>query len=918
MAAETIAARRRVRHRVDPVWRHAPTVLLRYRGLFAAIAVGSALLALAAAAYPLFLSATTSSLVRAAIERENISPYGAGLVYRFEHMAIEPGTHIDIGRRTDDPRRIGQAFDRLASASPILGEPIPSVLSEPLEVEGSDRTERGVRLFAGTDATEHVELVEGDGSGAWFPDLVTDGLDLNVGDRVTLRGEDGGETSLKVGSIYRSIYTIFGGPSDGYWTGWQDEFAIPCADCSPPPQPIILDRQAVMHALGDLREEQATFQWDAPIADPGNVSLEQVEAFSAYHLAAERRVSDEDTPLGQLFDCCEDWHWTGGGTTTFMSGSGYVVADARERIAAVEGPTRVLEIAGVAVALAVVAAAGAFAIRARRVEAAWLFARGSSSLSVGMKTALESLLPIVVGAALGAGVAWLAVTLLGPDAPVASSAYGDALAAAAVAALGAALLIAIVAGSAYVRVVDPHGRRFARIARAVPWELVLAAIAFLMLQRLRSGGAFVKDPDTGVRTPSLALVAFPFLFLAAFSTLAARLAMVAWGWLRRVTEHRGSAVYLATRRLAGAGVFTMLLVGAAGLCLGTFLHAQIVSGSLSTTVGAKAGVFVGSDVQGRIDYRTPLPDSFEMPTTRVVRVPSAVRMPGGRALDVLAIDADTFAGAAYWNDAFVGTPLPELLRELQQPQDGRVPAIVAAGEGLDVDELSIAVGEMRVDVIAEASAFPGMSSLNPLLVVDGDTLLETVDLPFDPLNSSTASTELWVKGEPGAALRSLSRLEFPPNTTITAAEVKDIPYISAALDTFVVVNVLGLVAAALVFVGMLLYLNARQRSQVVSYALSSRMGMTDAEHRRALVLELTAMLLWGFAVGAVLALIAAMYTVPLLDPIPTVPPEPIRVLPIAVTAATAVALGALAWVGASVTAARSRRVDLGEVMRVAE
>jgi predicted lysophospholipase L1 biosynthesis ABC-type transport system permease subunit len=96
------------------------------------------------------------------------------------------------------------------------------------------------------------------------------------------------------------------------------------------------------------------------------------------------------------------------------------------------------------------------------------------------------------------------------------------------------------------------------------------------------------------------------------------------------------------------------------------------------------------------------------------------------------------------------------------------------------------------------------------------------------------------------------------------------------------------------------------------------MGMTDGEHRRALVLELTAMLLWGFAVGAVLALIAAMYTVPLLDPIPTVPPEPIRVLPIAVTAATAVALGALAWVGASVTAARSRRVDLGEVMRVAE
>jgi putative ABC transport system permease protein len=473
-------------------------------------------------------------------------------------------------------------------------------------------------------------------------------------------------------------------------------------------------------------------------------------------------------------------------------------------------------------------------------------------------------------------------------------------------------------GSAYVRVVDPHGRRFARIARAVPWELVLAAVAFLMLQRLRNGGAFVADPETGVRAPSLALVAFPFLFLAAFATLAARLAMLTWWWLRGVTERSGPAVYLATRRLAGAGVFTVLLVGAAGLCLGTFLHAQIVSRSLTTTVDAKSGVFVGSDVQGRIDYHTPIPDTFEMPTTRVVRIPAAVRTPGGRALDLLAIDADTFADAAYWNDAFVDGQLPDLLEALQRSHDGRVPVILAAGEGLDLDTLSIAVGEMRVDVIAEASAFPGMSSLNPLVVVDADTLHDTVDLPFDPLNSPTASTELWVRGPPGAAIRMLSELEFPPGTTLTADEVKDIPYISAALDTFVIVNVLGLVAAALVFVGMLLYLNARQRSQVVAYALSSRMGMRDREHRQALVLELGAMLLWGYAVGAALAIVAATFTVPLLDPIPTVPPDPIRIVPLAVTAITAVALGALAWAGASVTASRARRVDLGEVMRVAE
>lgn len=918
--AATPSSTRSRRRRFDPVWVHAPTVLLRYRGLFAAVAVGGVLLALAAAAYPLFLSATTSSLVRAAIEREGISRFGAGLTYRFADMSLVPGTRIEFQRVSDDPRDIGRAFDRIAGVSPILGSPIAQVMSRPVEVstDGSDEV-RSAKLFSGTDATAHVDLLEGgDGEGVWMPDLVADALGIGVGDEVTLRSEEGGEATLEVGAIYRAVYTIYTGTSDGYWTSWRDIFKIPCADCAPPPQPILADRTTVMRAMRELEQRRATFSWNAPIRDPAGVGLDQADTLLRYQRAVQERMRDLDTETGRLFDCCIELRWTGRGTTTFTSDVSYVITDARERIAAVEGPTRVLEIAGVAVALAVVAAAGAFAIRGRRVEAAWLFARGTSAAAVGVKTALESLIPVLVGAIAGAVVAWATVTRLGPDAPIATSALGDAAIAAAAAALGAAVLLAVVASVTYVRVVDPHGRRFARVARAVPWELALAAVAFLTLQRLRGGGAFVRDDATGVRSPSLALVAFPFLFLAAFSTLAARLAAVVWGWLRRVTDRGGAAAYLASRRLAGGRAFTVLLVGAAGLCLGTFLHAQIVSRSLSMTVDAKAGVFVGGDVQGRIDYHTPIPDRFALPTTRVVRSPAAVRLPGGRALDLLAIDASTFEGAAYWNDAFADGSLADLLRRLREPHDGRVPVILAGAAGLEVDRLSIAVGEMRVDVLARARAFPGMWSLNPLVVVDAETLIETVDVPFDPLNSPGASTELWVHGPDGPAIRSLANLEFPPASTVTASEVKDIPYISAALDTFVVVNVLGLAAAALVFVGMLLYLNARQRSQVVAYALSSRMGMSDREHRRSLVLELGAMLLWGYAIGAVLAGVAATFTVPLLDPIPTVPPDPIRVLPLAVSGIAAVALGALAWAGAAATSRRARGIDLGEVMRVAE
>ena len=164
----------------------------------------------------------------------------------------------------------------------------------------------------------------------------------------------------------------------------------------------------------------------------------------------------------------------------------------------------------------------------------------------------------------------------------------------------------------------------------------------------------------------------------------------------------------------------------------------------------------------------------------------------------------------------------------------------------------------------------------------------------------------------------LSRLPFPPTSTLTAAEVEDIPYISAAIDTFLVVNALGLIAALLVAAGMLMYLEARQRSQVVSYALSARMGMTHGQHRRALLLELGTMLLWGLAVGLALALVVSHVTVPKLDPIPTIPPDPILVIPIALIVGTLAAAAAFAWIGAAITNRRARATDLAEVMRVAE
>jgi hypothetical protein len=230
----------------------------------------------------------------------------------------------------------------------------------------------------------------------------------------------------------------------------------------------------------------------------------------------------------------------------------------------------------------------------------------------------------------------------------------------------------------------------------------------------------------------------------------------------------------------------------------------------------------------------------------------------------------------------------------------------------------IATTEVPVRVVDHATAFPGMSSLNPLVVVDATALLDRFANVPNPLNVPEASTEFWVKGDPTRARAALQATTYPPYLVLTANEVKDIPEIAAAIDTFVVLNALGLAAALLVVAGMLMYLQARQRSQVLSYALSLRMGMTHAHHRRSLVVELGTMLCYAYLLGLALAVGAALVMVPKLDPLATIPPSPLFIWPRLVFASALAAVIAVAWAGGWLTNRRAHAADFGQFMRLGE
>src|SRR5262249_18488752 len=81
--------------RISPLWRRAPTVLLRYRWLLASIVFGALLLSSTATAYPLFISATEATLAKASLTDPTVTSYGAGVEYRiqnldFDHPEIPP------------------------------------------------------------------------------------------------------------------------------------------------------------------------------------------------------------------------------------------------------------------------------------------------------------------------------------------------------------------------------------------------------------------------------------------------------------------------------------------------------------------------------------------------------------------------------------------------------------------------------------------------------------------------------------------------------------------------------------------------------------------------------------------------------------------------------------------------------------
>jgi hypothetical protein len=364
-------------------------------------------------------------------------------------------------------------------------------------------------------------------------------------------------------------------------------------------------------------------------------------------------------------------------------------------------------------------------------------------------------------------------------------------------------------------------------------------------------------------------------------------------------------------------------VAACALSLGIFVYAQTVVHSLERSVIAKSALFVGSNVNGTINSDQEPPEDFPYPITKVTRVVrGGETTANGAQLDLMAVEPATLADAAFWDPSWSELSFGALAERLEAEGDAGEPIpVVVAGDRLP-DETQIVVDSapIPIQVVGRSSAFPGMFEDRSLVVAS----YSSWERAFDelgiagPLESPGAEAQLWVKGDDERAAAALAASTVRPYSVLTSAEVRQNPSILSATRTFDFLRALGFAAGLLAVVGTLLYLQARQRSRVVSYALSRRMGLAGPVHVAALVLELGAMLLSSLGIGIGLALVAARVVLGDVDPLADIPPDPLFSIPAELLVASAIGLAVASILGGLIASRAAERANVSEVMRLAE
>ena len=886
-----------LRYRVTSLWRtitepwRSPGLIL---GVIGAFTIGTALVTSGA----LYGEAAVNKVAAAGMEP--VSLLTAGLDLRIE-AAVNPERFADLD---------GAIRDRIATSG-YLGDPALTLYSS---ADGTVGLVDGVgdgrrlRLLSRDGALAAIDPVSSDPSidGAWISESFAGRMDTDVGDTLVITNNVF-LVELPIAGVYADVFPA--DPSD-YWS----EFP---ADLVPLYFPLTgtVNTETVIVSREVMLDSGAVswMRWQAPLATRPD-TLAQVRA-------AERVVATFDSSLIRSeADLLTAVTGSPDPVMTTLSDLPDVRSEVDRAAASLSEPLTTIRWAGVALGLAIVAAAATFASTLNAGIFRVLLSDGDSPARVGVRTAAQLAIPAVFGSILGVALAFAVVAWLGPEA---SFSFGsvDPQTVLTVAATGLVLVATVTSMLA----ID---RAFPRAEHPRPLAVDLAVLAL-------AGAAWYQvatsPPDSSGRVdllvvmyPIVGLAAAVLLVMRAFDIVARRFAIVG----RRLPV----PLFLAWRRLTSSQSTSRTLTGAVALSLGMIVFASTIVPALEAGLETKSAALIGGVSSANILGNT-FPTTAD-PQTTVLWTKTARIRTENQNVRLIGIDEATFGQGVSWSDRY-GLDIDEVIERLNRQGNGTDIPMLAVGSVPADGVASSQTGSVAFTIVGRLESFPLVSTQGPTLVFSADRLRsdqralfedrirdqnpDATDLtPFegqwvDPIESFN---ETVVSQRSAAETRQLlASWQVTDRNLVSTAEILESPEGQAGILAFGYFRILagaGIVAAG---AALLLSLSQQQERRHLAYAMSRRMGLSQAGNLAALGAELLGLIGLATLTAYFTAVWLTRRILPQFDPLPAVPPDVglsiATWLPIGLTAATLIIV-----LAASVFAhAGAVRAEEGGVLR---
>ena len=220
--------------------------------------------------------------------------------------------------------------------------------------------------------------------------------------------------------------------------------------------------------------------------------------------------------------------------------------------------------------------------------------------------------------------------------------------------------------------------------------------------------------------------------------------------------------------------------------------------------------------------------------------------------------------------------------------------------------------------MGRADAFPGQQSSLPMLVADLDSVSAALTAAGrDP--TRVLERQVWATGEAAPVLDALvtAGYAYEESEIKTADGFAARPDVRAQAWSLSYLRGVSLAAGVLALIGIAMHALAQQRRRTVAALLLERMGMRRRSADAATALEIGVLTGSAAVVAVVVALPASALVLELLDPVPTVLPDPLFAVPWGSLAVVAAGVVAVTVGGALLVGRAARRTVAGEVLREA-